>query len=249
MHSRSDQRRMKRGERPARHPHPTAFRLAGTFALGAAITLSAWAWDPEHPDDPAAQSAAVQALGHNSEQRGRTISGEVRTFSGEVRSLQGVRTDHSGAGSTLTARIDALNQAIADLGADVRTQDILVDLSGDVLFDFDKADLRPEAEEKLAAAALIIREKRRGTVIVEGHTDAKGNEAYNQDLSERRAHSVKQWLMDHGIPGEVIKTHGYGETRPVAPNVYPDGRDNPQGRAKNRRVVLIVQTAQSAPAP
>ncbi|HYD46752.1 MAG TPA: OmpA family protein, partial [Terriglobales bacterium] len=66
--------------------------------------------------------------------------------------------------------------------------------------------------------------------IIEGHTDSVGTDQYNRRLSERRAGVVRQYLIDHGVPAERIRTIGYGENRPVAPN------ETPEGRAINRRV-------------
>jgi outer membrane protein OmpA-like peptidoglycan-associated protein len=79
--------------------------------------------------------------------------------------------------------------------------------------------------------------------LIEGHTDGKGTHPYNMKLSENRAGAVKQWLVTNvGVQASRIKTTGWGETRPVAPNTNPDGSDNPQGRQKNRRVELTLRT-------
>jgi len=81
-----------------------------------------------------------------------------------------------------------------------------------------------------------------GTNIkVEGHTDAKGSDDYNLDLSKRRAESVKQWFESSGIDSSLVTTQGYGETKPVAENTK-SGKDNPEGRALNRRVEIVVKT-------
>ncbi len=79
-------------------------------------------------------------------------------------------------------------------------------------------------------------------VIIADHTDSKGSDAYNQRLSEKRAESVKKWLSENaGISADTIKTVGYGETRPMAPNANSDGSDNPEGRQKNRRVEIVIR--------
>lgn len=116
-------------------------------------------------------------------------------------------------------------------------------LSGDILFDFDKSDIRPEAQVILSdLAARIARNFKRARVLVEGHTDAKGADAYNQNLSERRAASVKRWFARKGgIRAHSISTRGYGEQRPVAANQNSDGSDNPVGRQQNRRVEIVVE--------
>lgn len=77
-------------------------------------------------------------------------------------------------------------------------------------------------------------------VMIEGHTDSKGTEPYNQKLSERRAQAVFNYFVDKGISSSRMQTIGYGETRPIASNTKPNGSDNPEGRALNRRVELRV---------
>ncbi len=83
-------------------------------------------------------------------------------------------------------------------------------------------------------------------VEIIGHTDAKGTEAYNQDLSLRRAHAVEAWLTRNSVDGTLIQTEVRGESHPAAPNRLPDGRSNPEGRARNRRVEIRVHTRKSA---
>ena len=93
-------------------------------------------------------------------------------------------------------------------------------LMADLLFDFDRAELRPEAEGVLRDLVAQIHAKtKRPMLRIEGHTDAKGSEPYNQDLSVRRAASVKSWLVRSAeLPAKSIATAGFGETQPVAPN-------------------------------
>jgi outer membrane protein OmpA-like peptidoglycan-associated protein len=79
-------------------------------------------------------------------------------------------------------------------------------------------------------------------VTIEGHTDARGADAYNQTLSEQRAASVKQWLVANAqVSGATISTRGWGKSKPAAHNTKPDGSDDPDGRAKNRRVQVILR--------
>jgi len=118
---------------------------------------------------------------------------------------------------------------------------IVIALGADVLFDFDRADLKPEAEAALRKVAGIVARFPHGSVLIEGYTDNIGGERYNQELSERRAGAVKGWLATQGGVDETrIATRGWGKASPVAPNTHPDGSDNPEGRAKNRRVEITV---------
>jgi len=102
----------------------------------------------------------------------------------------------------------------------------------DVNFDFDKASLRPQAYPKLDEAAESLKAWGDGKVEVAGHTDSRGSEAYNMDLSLRRAESVKNYLVTKGIPADRLVIKGYGESQPVADNATDEGR------FQNRRVEL-----------
>ena len=126
--------------------------------------------------------------------------------------------------------------AIKETATEVR-----IELSGDILFDFDKATLRPAATPVLERVAEVIHKYGKPTVRIEGHTDSKGDHEYNVKLSERRAETVKNWLVKNGAVGGSLVTKGFAETQPVAPNQNPDGSDNPEGRQKNRRVEIIVK--------
>ena len=119
---------------------------------------------------------------------------------------------------------------------------VRADLPSDVLFDFDSETLRTEASETLAALARGIAERDPARVRVEGHTDAKGPDAYNLDLSERRARAVLFYLTGPGgLSPERLTAEGFGESRPVAPNADPAGDDDPEGRQRNRRVEVVLE--------
>lgn len=121
-----------------------------------------------------------------------------------------------------------------------------ITLSADVLFEFDKHSLTPEAEEVLSGLAQILQKYAAVSknTIIEGHTDSVGDDEYNQQLSQRRAQSVKEWLTAHSAVTDPLSIVGCGERNPVAPNTYNDGTDFPAGRAKNRRVEIIIDTAE-----
>ena len=140
----------------------------------------------------------------------------------------------------LVFKVEDFGGQVADLKVKETDTDIRIELAADVLFEFDKATLLPKAEDTLTRAAAFIRERGAKTVRIEGHTDAKGDDAYNQRLSERRAASVRQWLARQGLGGLRLTSKGLGETQPVAPNAKPDGSDDPDGRQKNRRVEIVI---------
>ena len=114
-------------------------------------------------------------------------------------------------------------------------------VGSDFLFDFDRSEVRPEAESAVAELAQRIAQAK-NMVMIEGHTDAKGSESYNQGLSERRAAAVRAALVDRGLPIGPLNVRGFGKSRPVAPNQHADGSDDPDGRQRNRRVEIVINT-------
>jgi len=161
--------------------------------------------------------------------------GAVLAISGEVRTIVGLSSGVAG-------RVEALAAALQELGARTSETEVRIALAADVLFDFDRAVLEPEAEPALYRVLTVLRSYPRSAVTVEGHTDGKGTAAYNRSLSERRAAAVLGWLQSRaGLPEARFNGSGWGAQRPVAPNVKPDGSDDPEGRRKNRRVEIVVQ--------
>jgi outer membrane protein OmpA-like peptidoglycan-associated protein len=112
----------------------------------------------------------------------------------------------------------------------------------DALFAFNKSSLSPDAEETLAALGPEITKQGDHPVTIEGHTDSIGSDAANQVLSEKRATTVRDWLVAHHFVPAGTPIKGFGKTKPVAPNTNPDGTDSPVGRQKNRRVEVVIRT-------
>ena len=112
----------------------------------------------------------------------------------------------------------------------------------DVLFQFGRADLAGDASGRVVGIAdALNNQATERRISVEGHTDSVGTETDNQALSERRAQSVANALSSAGVSEDRITTKGYGERYPVSPNAKPDGSDSPDGRAKNRRVEVVIE--------
>lgn len=109
-----------------------------------------------------------------------------------------------------------------------------------VNFDYNKSNIKSEFVPILDEAAQTLKDNPDINVRVAGHTDSIGTDEYNQRLSERRAQAVKQYLVSKGIASSRLSTEGRGEQEPISPNTK-DGRDNPDGRAMNRRAELKVQ--------
>lgn len=110
-----------------------------------------------------------------------------------------------------------------------------------VTFEYNTDALDATAEKRLDNVTAALKAADRINIRIEGHTDSRGGAEYNLRLSQDRADAVKAYLIDHGIDSDRLSTRGFGETRPVAPNTNPDGSDNPEGRAENRRVELHVE--------
>ncbi|HTY56416.1 MAG TPA: OmpA family protein [Candidatus Binataceae bacterium] len=115
-------------------------------------------------------------------------------------------------------------------------------VGADALFDFNKSDLNPDAEKTLDVLGPMIKQLGNHKAVVEGHTDSIGSLTYNQELSEKRATTVKDWLVTHNDLPAATPIKGYGKTRPIEPNTNPDGSDNPTGRQRNRRVDVVIDT-------
>ena len=119
----------------------------------------------------------------------------------------------------------------------IEANSLLITLDSAVLFDVDKYDVRvhPEAEEVLKNLAIVLKEMDVKNFEIDGHTDSDGSDEYNQVLSEKRANSVKNFLVSQGVTAEIT-TKGYGESKPVASN------DTAEGKQKNRHVEIIIPT-------
>ena len=128
-------------------------------------------------------------------------------------------------------------QLLSQLNSILQTRDsargLIVNMS-DVLFDTGSYTLKPGAREKLAKISGIVLAHPGLNLQIEGHTDSVGGDEFNQQLSERRADSVRDFLAEQGVPGSAISARGFGKTQPVA------GNDTAEGRQRNRRVELVV---------
>ncbi len=142
------------------------------------------------------------------------------------------------AGAAIGHRMDEQAEELDDEleGATVERvgEGIGVTFDSGILFDYDKADLRPAARANLMELAESLQEYEDTEVLVVGHTDSTGSDSYNQDLSERRAASARAYLISQGIAPSRIEAVGRGETEPVASN------ETAEGRQQNRRVEVAI---------
>jgi outer membrane protein OmpA-like peptidoglycan-associated protein len=141
------------------------------------------------------------------------------------------------------ARMKAESQAAAALASldqlarvKEEARGTVITLDGSVLFVSGKADLLPIAQKKLDDVAKALNDiDERQKIVIEGHTDSNGNDAFNLQLSQQRADAVRNYLIQRGMKAERVQAVGKGETQPVA------GNETPEGRANNRRVEIVVQ--------
>jgi len=181
------------------------------------------------PEPPGAQEIAEQVVAAPGNQDKVTqITMSITTLGDRKTGLQGFRTAVASAATTLDERLTRL-------GAEVTGTEVTIRLPGSVLFDFDSAQIRPDAERTLAEVAEVIKGYPKRPVRIEGHTDSVASDDYNQKLSERRAASVRAWLAGKDVEGARLATRGFGETRPVADN------GTAEGRQRNRRVEVIIE--------
>ncbi|PPL04629.1 Outer membrane protein OmpA [Parapedobacter indicus] len=142
-----------------------------------------------------------------------------------------------GAQVSIDGTQDGLKHVQRDFeDAAVTDRGIMVTFDSDVLFPLNSSYLTDQAKEELDKLLALLDDYRGASLIVDGHTDATGTEEYNQWLSEKRAESVKKYAVDKGLAENRITTHGYGQTKPIAPN------NTQEGRQQNRRVEVTIVT-------
>ena len=181
--------------------------------------------DPEPPDAQARAEAVVNAPFNANKTTKLVMS--MTPIVGHTSELQGFATG-------LANREDKIEDRLARLGAKVTETEVVIQLPGAILFDFDSAAIRADAERALSDVAEVVRAYAKRPVRVEGHTDSIADDDYNQKLSERRAAAVADWLGGHGVERVRVATAGFGEKRPVATN------DTSDGRQRNRRVEVVI---------
>ncbi len=210
---------------------PLILAAAGTLFLTACVDPNAY------PDDPNARQRS-----------GAVIGGIVGAVSGAAVSSDDDRLKGAIIGGALGAGTGALIGADLDrqaaelrgslnsnIGVINHGDYLVVQMPQDLLFAVDSASVRPDLRSDLYTVASSLMKYPNSRIEVIGHTDNTGSAAYNQDLSQRRAVAVAGVLRESGVPGARIAAYGRGEDQPIASNLTPDGR------AKNRRVEIIIR--------
>ena len=216
------------------HPAAASQALIAAFLFAAAGPLAA-ASAEDDPYSPAMEQAAETAVAKLGANRARPIVSGARAVIGATREVQGLTSGIGGSARGVTASVKDLAAAMRDLGATESDIEVHIELPADVLFDVDKADIRPDAAKALAHLAIVIRSYT-GPVRLIGHTDSDGSDAHNLGLSQRRAQSVQRWLVEkEALAAPRFATEGLGETKPVAAN------DTAENKQRNRRVEAIIR--------
>jgi outer membrane protein OmpA-like peptidoglycan-associated protein len=204
--------------------------------------------------DRLVETAEAEGLARYAEVRAHDLGTERDRLlvDSRTRQLQNAQVAVADAQANAMQARDDANAARADAAASRSETEVLrADLSslqaqqtqrgfvvtlGDVLFEVDRAELKPGAARTLDQLATALNDDRRSTISIEGHTDSTGNPQHNVDLSLHRAEAVKSYLMQRGVDPARVTTQGLGQDYPVASN------STEAGRQQNRRVEVVVQT-------
>lgn len=213
---------------------PIILAMCSTLALGACTDPSLLGNNPGDPNRNTRQGALLGAA-----------SGALL---GALVSKNGKRGDRALAGALVGGAVGAgvgygLDQQEADLRRDLGNDNVsiqntgdrlIVTLPQDILFATDSFAVRSDLMRDLNTVASNLQAYPNSTIQIVGHTDSDGDAAYNQQLSERRANTVADVLLDAGIPFARLQTFGRGESQPLASNL------DPAGKSQNRRVEIVI---------
>jgi outer membrane protein OmpA-like peptidoglycan-associated protein len=137
-------------------------------------------------------------------------------------------------GRQMDKQAEEIENSVPDAKVERVGEGIVVEFSSNVLFGFDRSDLSAEAKSNLDKLAVILNQYPDTDLEIQGHTDSRGTETYNQGLSERRAQTVSDYLLTNNIAQERLTTKGFGEMMPKYDN------ETEEGRAENRRVEFLI---------
>jgi outer membrane protein OmpA-like peptidoglycan-associated protein len=141
--------------------------------------------------------------------------------------------------ATMAGRAQALEQQVSDLQTQETERGVVLTL-GSVLFETEKATLQTGAQRTVQKVAEFLNQYPERKILIEGFTDSRGNDDYNQKLSEERAQAVRELLVTSGVDAQRVEVQGYGEQYPLASN------DNSAGRQQNRRVEIVISKQNGA---
>lgn len=220
---------------------PRTLRLA--YPLAAALILvGCTTTDPYSGETQRNRTATGAGIGAAIGAAAGALSGDGST-SRRDRALIGAAVG-AAAGGGIGAYMDRQEAQLRDsmqgtgIEVDRRGDDIVLNMPSSVTFGFDSSELTPNARTALNDVATVLTQYPETRVNIAGHTDSTGAADYNQQLSERRASAVGNYLAQSGVQGARLSTMGYGENQPVASN------DSEAGRSQNRRVEITLTPMQ-----
>jgi len=210
-----------------------ARKRAVAIAVIAAFSLSACTTDPYTGEKQASKTAIGAGVG-------AAVGAGIGAIAGKRKATligAGVGALAGGAvGAYMDSQEAKLRRQLQDSGVSVTRQgdNIILNMPGNITFDTDSANIKPDFTNVLDSVALVLNEYEKTYLDVLGHTDSTGSESYNMDLSIRRASSVATYLTSRKVLGDRLIVRGMGETQPIASNATAEGR------ALNRRVELQI---------
>lgn len=211
------------------------FRTLSIMAAVATLAACATTTDPYTGEERPTRTSQGAAIGAGVGAVVGAISGGDRLKRAAIGAGVGALSG-AAIGSYMDRQEAELRRQLRGTGVSVtrRGDEIILNMPGNVTFDFDSASLRPDFFEVLNSVALVLEEYDKTVLVIDGHTDSTGSRSYNMDLSQRRAESVGSYLQAQGVDPVRMATYGYGPDHPVASN------DTESGRAANRRVELTL---------
>ena len=208
-----------------------------------AVALAGCATNPYTGERRASRTVTSGAAGAGAGAAAGAIIGAIAGNAGKGAAIGAAVGAASGVGIGVyqDRQAEKLRARLASTGVSVTREgdNIYLNMPSDITFAVDQSDIKPTFYETLNSVSIVLNEFDKTTVTVLGHADSTGSDAHNQQLSERRALSVSQYLVGQGVSGPRLNNIGFGETRPIADN------STPQGRAANRRVEIVIDPIES----
>lgn len=183
-----------------------------------------------------AREREAQSAQQLAEQRAQRLAAQEQALESQQQQLEAQQEATASArerATELEQRAEELEQSLAELEAEQTERGWVLTLEG-VLFDFDRAELLPGGQQTVDRIADFLAANPDRNIVIEGHTDSRGDASYNRDLSRQRANAVRQALTARGIDGNRIELRPLGEEYPIASN------DSSAGRQLNRRVEIVL---------
>lgn len=183
-------------------------------------------------DSRTREARNAQAQAQNAQAQAQSAQAQAQSAQADAQNAQAQADLAKDAALSAQAQLASTQQQLADLQAKKTARGMVVTL-GDVLFDTGQATLKPGADRVIGRLAAFLNANPQTKIMIEGHTDSRGSDEYNDALSERRARAVADALSSRGVAQDSLRTLGRGKAYPVASN------DTPEGRQQNRRVEIV----------